>query len=126
MNHDPKWIIERGLNSLEMLSHLKVAEHITGEARYREAISELIRRHSYHINTIRQKVLWPPEELNHSDDELAFLAYYPLLLYERDKKLREIYLSGLERSWQIERPERSPFFNFIYAAEEPSAGAFES
>ncbi len=116
LNHNLKWIIERGLNSLEILSHLKVAEHITGSARYREAARELIDTHAYAMNTVRQKILWPQSEINHSDDELAFLAYYPLVWLERDPKRREFYLWSIERSWQIERPEQSPLFNFIYAA----------
>lgn len=116
MNHDLKWIDERGLNSLEILSHLKVAEHITGDEKYARAAKELIEKHAYATNTIDQKLLWPPQAVNHSDDELAFVAYYPLVWYERDPKLREIYMASLTRSWQIERPEGSPFFNFIYAA----------
>ncbi len=116
LNQDLDWIDDRGLNSLELLSHLKVADHIVGGKRYAEAAEKLIAEHSYAINTVEQKLLWPPQAMNHSDDELAFLAYYPLLRYERDPKLRRIYLTSLERSWQIERPEKSPFFNFIYAA----------
>ncbi|MGD9645928.1 MAG: hypothetical protein AB7U73_09455 [Pirellulales bacterium] len=116
LNQDLDWIDDRGLNSLEILSHLKVADHIVGGPRYAEAAKELIEKHSYAINTVEQKILWPPQAVNHSDDELAFLAYYPLLRYERDPELRRIYLTSLERSWQIERPEKSPFFNFIYAA----------
>lgn len=116
LNHDLKWIDERGLNSLEILSHLKVAEHITGDQKYARAAQELIEKHAYATNTIDQKLLWPPQAVNHSDDELAFTAYYPLVWYERDPKLRDIYMASLERSWQIERPEQGPFFNFIYAA----------
>jgi hypothetical protein len=67
------------------------------------------------MNTIFQKIEWPVDEINHSDDELAFVAYYPLLWHERDARLRAIYLLSLERSWHIERPERSPLWNFIYA-----------
>jgi len=116
LNHDLKWIGERGLNSLEWLSHLKVAEHITGLERYTEAIKELNDRYAYDINTVRQKFIWPANLVNHSDDELAFVAYYPLLWYERDARQRKIYLLSIERSWRIERPEHSPLFNFIYAA----------
>lgn len=116
LNHNLKWIAERGLNSLEILSHLKVAEHITGDPRYKEAARRLIDDHAYDINTVRQKIIWPDEAVNHSDDELAFLAYYPLLWYERDERLRKTYLMSIERSWHIERPERSPLFNLIYAA----------
>lgn len=116
LNQNLDRIIERGLNSLEILSHLKVAEHITGNPRYTEAIRELNDKHAYAMNTVRQKILWPKSELNHSDDELAFVAYYPLLWYERDPKWREIYLTSIEWSFQIERPEQSPLFNLIYAA----------
>jgi hypothetical protein len=115
MNRELKWVAERGLNSLEILSHLKVAEHITGQPRYATAARELIEKHGYAMNTIFQKIEWPVDEINHSDDELAFVAYYPLLWHERDARLRAIYLLSLERSWHIERPERSPLWNFIYA-----------
>jgi len=115
INDDPAWSEEHGLNALEILSHLKVAIHMTGQERYEAAYRELIEKHHYHLNTISQKIL-PPGHVNHSDDELAFLAYYPLLLYEDDPALRAIYLKSIERSWQIERPERSPFFNFVYGA----------
>jgi hypothetical protein len=39
LNGDPKWWAERGLGSLEMLSHLKVAAHIVGETALRTGVS---------------------------------------------------------------------------------------
>src|SRR5215475_1367945 len=30
--------------------------------------------------------------------------------------MREVYAQSLERAWQVERPERNPLWNFIYAA----------
>ncbi len=119
LNHDPEWRAERGLNSLEILAYLNVAFHITGDPRYRATAEELIRDHHYALNTLRQKVLpgdFPGAEDNHSDDELAFLAYYSLLRYESDADLRRIYLAGIDRSWNIERPEQCPLWNFIYGA----------
>ena len=62
-----------------------------------------------------------PGHVNHSDDELAFLSFYPLLRYETDPALVRVYRDGLERSWLIERPERNPLWNVIYAA---GTGAF--
>lgn len=115
INDDPLWEEERGLNALSILSHLKVAYHITGDAKYQQAYESLIQKHHYLINAITQKML-PPFEINHSDDELAFLCYYPFLLYEQNPTYRRMWLMSLERSWQIERPERSPLFNFIYGA----------
>ncbi len=116
LNHDLRRIGDRGLNSLEILSHLKVAEHIVGKPRYTEKINELVRDHGYATNTVQQKRIWPAWLVNHSDDELAFLSYYPLLILERDPHLRKVYLASLRRSWQIERPEKSPLFNLIYGA----------
>jgi hypothetical protein len=57
-----------------------------------------------------------PPEINHSGDEMALMMYYILLKYEKDPELRQIYLKGLDRSWEIEQPEISPFFNFVYGS----------
>lgn len=109
------WRAQRGLNALEILAHLRTAHHITGETRYEEAYWDLINTHGYAENMRRQK-LNLPGHINHSDDELAFISYYPLLKYETDANLREIYLDSLEHAFHIERPERNPWWNFIYSA----------
>lgn len=110
---------ETGLRALHILSHLRVALHLTADARFRAkyqaAYDDLIRTHRYHWLTRNQKIM-VPGHINHSDDELAFLSYYPLLRYETDPALLEVYRQSLERSWQIERRERNPLWNFIYAA----------
>jgi hypothetical protein len=105
---------ETGLRALHILSHLRVAYHITGKQRYHDEYQKLIRDHRYHLLTRNQKINIPGR-INHSDDELAFLSYYPLLQYETDPGLKEVYIESLSRSWQIERPERNPLWNFIYA-----------
>ena len=84
LNDDPVWWPERGLNSLEMLSHLKVAYHIVAEPRYERAYRELIQKHHYAINTLHAKV---PGGVSH-DDQLLFLSYYPLLQLEKEPGLR--------------------------------------
>jgi hypothetical protein len=110
---------ETGLRALHILSHLRVASHMTNnpqyKARYQRAYDDLINTHKYHLLTRNQKVM-VPGHINHSDDELAFLSYYPLLRYETDPTLLDVYKQSLERSWQIERPERNPLWNVIYAA----------
>jgi hypothetical protein len=116
---------ETGLRALHILSHLRVAQHMTNDprlrSRYGAAYEELIRTHKYHWLTRNQKVM-VPGHVNHSDDELAFLSYYPLLRYEADPALVDVYRQSLERSWQVERPERNPLWNVIYAV---GAGAAE-
>ena len=116
LNEDPEWIDERGLNALEILSHLKVAYHICKNERYNTAYLDLIHKHGYAINCINQKTLPPYSPDNHSDDELAWCAYYPLLMLEDDPELLRIYQLSLERSWSILRPQRTPFYNFLYGA----------
>ena len=51
LNHDLRRLGDRGLNSLEILSHLKVAEHIVGKPRYAETFKELIEKHSLRRST---------------------------------------------------------------------------
>jgi hypothetical protein len=110
---------ETGLRALHILSHLRVAIRVTASAqfraRYQQHYDDLVNTHHYALLTRNQKIM-VPGHINHSDDELAFLSYYPLLRYETDPKLLAIYKESLERSWQIERPERNPLWNAIYAA----------
>lgn len=109
------WRAQRGLNSLEILSALRSAEHITSNSRYGDAYTDLVENHGYAENARRTKIT-TPGHVNHSDDELAFISYYPLLKYETDTGLRDIYLESLHQAWEIERPERNPWWNFIYSA----------
>jgi hypothetical protein len=109
------WRAQRGLNSLEILSALRSAEHITGNSRYADAYKDLVENHGYAENARRTKIT-TPGHVNHSDDELAFISYYPLLKYETDTGLRDIYLNSLTHAWEIERSERNPWWNFIYSA----------
>lgn len=118
---------ETGIRALHILSHLRVAAHMTADPahrrRYEAAAADLIATHKYAWLTRNQKVM-VPGHINHSDDELAFLSFYPLLQYETTPALKAIYAEALERSWQIERPERNPLWNFIYAAGS-GAGEFD-
>lgn len=116
LNHDPLWHEERGLNSLSILSYLRTASHITGEARFEEAASRLIRDHAYAMNVLISKTNAGPGSGNQSDDEMAFMNFYNLLKYEKDPKLRSMFALAFHRRWLVESPELNPLFNFIYAA----------
>lgn len=116
INDDPAWWEERGLNSLEILAFLKVAHHITGDAKYQAEYRRLIEQHHYLLNTVTQKVAEPWHQVNHSDDQMAFMVYYCLLNLEKDPATRLVLLQSMDRSWKAERPEESPFFNFVYGA----------
>ena len=129
LNQDPNWWEERGLNSLSVLSYLRVAEHATGDARYGRVAQELIDEHDYAANVRNPKVQTGPGTGNQSDDEMAFMGFYHLLRYEHDPQLRSIWAHSFHRYWLLVQPERNPLFNFLYAAVMPGLeyeDAFES
>jgi len=116
LNHDPRWFVERGLNSLSMLSYLATAAHITGDSRYREVAAELRDKHGYAQNVMVPKMQAGIGTGNQSDDEMAFMCFYNLLKYEDDPKLNMLYRYAFRQYWALERPEGNPFFNYCYAA----------
>jgi hypothetical protein len=124
LNHSPNWWGDRSLNSTSILSYLRVAEHVTGDAKYARAYRNLIEQHSYAMNVMIPKDNAGPGAGNQSDDEMAFMCYYNLLKYETDPQLREMYGYALRRRWEIERPELCPLFNFIAAASIELQGAW--
>ena len=118
LNRDPAWCEERGLNSYSMLTYLSIAEHVTGESRYREIYEKLAVENGYGMNGMTQpKALPGPRGVGHQpDDNMAFLNYYHLIRYETDPRLRSMFLLAIQQHWQYEKWERNPFANFIYAA----------
>lgn len=115
LNGSKLWWEERGLNSLSMLTYLKVAEHITGNRKYAEAQRLLLESHHYGQNLMYPKANMGEGTGNQSDDEMAFMNYYHLLKYETDPELRQRYGMSLARYWELERNERNPLFHFIAA-----------
>ena len=109
---------ERALRSLELLSHLKVAYHMTGNVRYDREYRKLINESKYHKNTTTYLKL--RQELNYSDEELAMLSYYPLFRYEKDPSLLRVYREGLEQWWVNIQREANPLWMFIYASCNPA------
>lgn len=115
LNLTPRWIDERGLNSLSMLTYLRIAHHMTGDARYDAAARTLVTQHGYAMNILYPKVTLGVGGGNQSDDEMAFMNYYHLLKYERDPVVKSAAARSLHAYWQLERPERNPFFNLVAA-----------
>ena len=105
---------EAALRSIELLSFLEVTHHITGDKKYLEAYQDRIAKgYAKHAAQYRR---WPGGgEINFSDDELAYLSWYPLLQYENGAA-RNIYLDELRYSWGVIRPDRNPLWNYISAA----------
>jgi len=129
LNQDPRHYLENGLNSLQMLSFLKVAHFLTGDAKYDTHYQKLIREHGYLNNTLLSKKVFPDED-NHSDNQLGFVAWYPILQLEHDPVIRAALLKGVRRHYEIIKPQNSAFFTFVYATVDPDyaniAGAIEN
>jgi hypothetical protein len=110
------------LNALLLLQLLKVAHHVTGAERFGTAYRRYAVDEGYAEATVKARKAGNPVRrgaVNHSDDVLLWLGYYPLLTYETDPALRELYLSSLKRTWLGTdkfpgvKPEASPIYAFI-------------
>lgn len=120
---NPEWVNtagrtgDQGLNSLQALSMLRAAHHVTGNPKYMDAYGQLIRDHDYHKNTRRTKEIGDRFQVNHDSDEMALLCFYILIRYEDDPALSEkFYLEGLRRLWETDLPERNPEQIIAYGA----------
>lgn len=121
LNNNPLNHVELGLNALQILSFLKVTHYITGDERYEEHFRKLIVEHHYLSNILLTKKCFPDEN-NHSDDQLGFVAWYPILQLEKDPRVRRALAAGVSRHYAVVRPEKPSFYTFVYATVDP-AGA---
>lgn len=113
-------VFTENLNCLIALSAVKVAHHVTGSERFAEAYRTLVRRgYAEHAVAARDRWWERVTGVNHSDNNLAFLAYYNLVRYETDPQLLGLYQRSLRRAWSVVRKEKNPFFTFVYHALAP-------
>jgi len=113
LNNDPDWEPERGINSVEILSYLKLAYHVSGESRYQNEYLKLLYEHDYAGN-VRHAKTTNPTWRTHIDDELLALAWPCLLMHEDEPKLRRLYRESLDHWYAAVKADCSPFFEFIY------------
>lgn len=106
---------ERALDSAELLSHLRVAYAITGDKKFLAAYRHLGIDLGYVKNITEIPAQSPPEN-NFSDEELGMLSFYPLVMAETDPALRSQYQTALTTLWRRVRDEKSPLWDYIYAA----------
>ena len=128
VNWFPRTIHDRQLNSAELIASLQLAFAMTGSARYRDKAFEMFTKYGYLTNILSSLRLIAPttgyvhqgndmgDEWNHSDDELAFFTYWPLVRFAFTGELRAKYLTVVREHLEIEAPERYPIWNFIAAA----------
>jgi len=111
---------DSALNSMELLSFLKTAKHITGNARYAQEYRKVAMDLGYARLATRYKEL--RSEINYSDEELAMLSFYNLFRYETDKNLLgRYYRPALDGWWENIAREQNPLWDFVYATAQPNA-----
>lgn len=107
---------QRGLNSMMMLSFLKVASHVTGDAKYDEIAADLRRKYHYHINSMESKQYFPPENVVPWDNNLCLMSWYGLFNYETNPELLLLYRQSLEYAWLHISQQKNAFWNALFGA----------
>lgn len=115
LNHDPDWASERGINSLEILSYLKLAWHVSGQKKYQKEYLKLLKEYHYRKNVLQAKSVMPGWR-TYIDDELVALAYPALMLYEKDQDILDIYKISMSNWYDACRDDDSPFFYYTIDA----------
>jgi len=106
------------LNALEILGTMLAAYHMSGDTKFYDAFLMLVDEHRYDEVAMPDSDTWTvtnPRIKNHSDHELAMLAYTTLLRYEPDETRRAYWRESLKFLYDYERPERNPWWTSIYA-----------
>ena len=114
LNSNSMWMWEKCINSLEMLTFLDVAYHISGDEKYRKEFLRLAIDEHYLINAAQHKK--DDARITHIDDNLGFLCTATILRIEKDVAIRKYLLMGMKHHWEYERSEKCPLFNLIYGA----------
>ncbi len=95
LNRDPDWASEKNLNSMELLTYLKFASHISGNEKYEKEYHRLIDEEGYLENAKGINSKNPAWQIYF---DLTMEGYlFPILLrYETDPEIRAVYEQMLE------------------------------
>ncbi len=118
LNDDPENYSENGLNSMQILSFLKVSYYITEDKKFKKHYDHLITKHGYLANIMLEKKVFPDLN-NHSDNQLGFVALYPLLQLENDPKVKNVLQRTVRRHYRTLSKDGSAFFYFVAATIDP-------
>lgn len=114
LNRNSMWQWEKCINSLEMLTFLDVAYHVSGDEKYRKEFMRLAIDEHYILNAAQHKKA--DGHTCHIDDNLGFLCTVTILRIEKDPAIRKYLLMGMKHHWEYEKPEHCMFYNLIYGA----------
>lgn len=106
------------LNSIQILGGLLATYHLTKNPLYYDTYNELITKYRYDelaMTNDNTKTVVMNGTKNHSDHELAILAYNTLFRYESDPARRAKWQDSIKFFYKYERPERNPLWAAIYS-----------
>ncbi|MBK8946254.1 MAG: hypothetical protein IPM32_13435 [Ignavibacteriae bacterium] len=113
---------DRRLNSSLIIAFLQATYHFTGDEIYKEKAFELMKNFGYDDNTALPATVIgfvEGEDLsdtwNHSDDEMYFLTIPNLINYAFNDELKNRFFDAAKSHWNIERSEKNPLWNYMYA-----------
>ena len=113
LNRDPEWQPDRSLNSLELLSFLKLAYFMSHEEKYQLEYLRLINEEHYLANLQnipRQNPGW----FIYYDAILALYEHPILLACEKDPALLKQYERTIDQWMGQRRGDENPLINFFY------------
>ncbi len=114
LNRNCMWQWEKCVNSLEILTFLDVAYHMSGDEKYRKEFLRLALDEHYLLNAAQHKK--EDGHVTHIDDNLGFLCTQTILRIEKDEAIRSYLLMGLNHHWDYERIEKCVMWCFAYGA----------
>jgi hypothetical protein len=112
------------LNSIEVLGMLLASWHITGKDKYYDEYERLAveERYGEMIPVKESTVTVTSHRLaNHSDHELASIAYFTLLRYEPNEDRRKVWIQSIKDFYKYEYEERNPLEIAVMASAMPDA-----
>jgi len=114
LNRDPEWSPDRSLNSMEILSFLKLAYYVTGREKYQESYLHLIHDEGY-LDNMSNIPNQNPAWFIYFDVILAAYQYPILLKCEKDPELLKFYSAHIDKWFEMRKGDENPLINFIYS-----------
>ena len=122
VNSFPINVGDRRLNSTLILAFLQTAYHFTGDEIYKEKAYELIDKYGYDENANRPASVIGfvegetlSDRWNHSDDEMHFMTIPAFVNYSFTEEQKQKHFDASKSHWEIERSEKNPLWNYLYA-----------
>ena len=114
LNRDPEWSPDRSLNSMELLSFVKLAYYVTQDEKYQREYLRLIKEEGY-LTNMDNIPNQDPAWFIYFDVVLAAYQYPILLQCEKDPELLSFYRKHIDRWMEQRKGDQNPLINFIYS-----------